>query len=467
MVGRSIRPVTKNTCMKMLFEFLKDFELVKRNRVNVSIIASLTRREIYKIVELLLHLTETQHPPQPENTFIHSASQSLAGRWNCTFLLHRLAQLDELGRFAAFYSDAVYVENFFLDYEHFDSLNMLREMLHDDLWLLLTMKPLMETGRIQFFTPEIHSCINCFNKGFGDETKRKIERGYRQLAKDYLENSTVSLIEFNRQRLKLELDGPEPFYEHPMVMIYEGNNRIRDVLKGMPRLLSQLENSEAVRLSSSLANKLQVQRRFASTVANSATFGILSSKILRTSFLTDNPLDISFLRNVTNSPEIDSRNQVAFKYLTSMVPFVGDVRIRDLLKLRKREEEAFLNFRKALNQAISEFRSLSSNFSEKDARQVYSDVIQPRLAALDKRVSVAKRDLLKKGIRSVATGVGIISFGLYSGLFSGEIAELIKTLGLAKIAYDVGQTAIPVGEAKSAIKTDDLYFLWKAKKLAK
>lgn len=252
-----------------------------------------------------------------------------------------------------------------------------------------------------------------------------------------------------------------------MVVIYEGNNRIRDVLKGMPRLLSQLENSEAVRLSSSLANKLQVQRRFASTVANSATFGILSSKILRTSFLTDNPLDISFLRTVTNSPEINSRNQIAFKHLTSMVPFVEDVRLRDLLKLRKREEEAFLNFRKAINQAISDFRSLSSNFSEKDARQVYSDVIQPRLAALDKRVNVAKRDLLKKGIRSVATAVGIISFGLYSGLFSEETAELIKTLGLAKIAYDVGQAVIPVGEAKSGIKTDDLYFLWKAKKLAK
>ena len=113
--------------MKLLFEFLKDIELVKRKRINVSLIDSLTRRDIYGIVELLIHLTETTHLQIAQNTFAHSASQSLAGRWKCTFLPHRAVQLDELGRFAAMYSDCVYLENFFLDYEHIDSVAMLRE----------------------------------------------------------------------------------------------------------------------------------------------------------------------------------------------------------------------------------------------------------------------------------------------------------------------------------------------------
>jgi len=75
--------------------------------------------------------------------------------------------------------------------------------------------------------------------------------------------------------------------------------------------------------------------------------------------------------------------------------------------------------------------------------------------------------LLKKGVRSQAVVAGVISFGMFSGLFSAEAAELIKGLGLAKIVYDAAQTAIPIGEAKNAIKTDDLYFLWKAKNLIK
>lgn len=220
-------------------------------------------------------------------------------------------------------------------------------------------------------------------------------------------------------------------------------------------------------MPASLAKKLQLQRKFSGMIANSATFGILSSEILKTSFLTDNPLDISFLKTISNNPDIDARNNIAFEHLSSMVPFVGDIRIPDLLKLRNREEEAFLNYRKALNKAVGEFTSRDAAFTKKQAREIYSDVIEPRLAALDQRVKVAKKDLLKKGIRSVATVAGVISFGLYSGFFSAETAELIKNLGLAKIVYDAAQTAIPIGEAKSAIKTDDLYFLWKAKKLAK
>lgn len=129
--------------MKLLFEFLKDFDLVKRNRVNASLVESLPRRDLYKVVELLTHLTETQEPNTTKTVFSYSASQSLASRWNCTFLPHRLVQLNHLANFAAFYSDCVYVENFFLDYEHFDDLNMLRETLHDDLWMLIAMKPLL------------------------------------------------------------------------------------------------------------------------------------------------------------------------------------------------------------------------------------------------------------------------------------------------------------------------------------
>ena len=110
---------------------------------------------------------------------------------------------------------------------------------------------------------------------------------------------------------------------------------------------------------------------------------------------------------------------------------------------------------------------MDSDFTEKQAREIYSDLIETRLASLDKRVKVAKKDLLKKSVRSVVAVAGVISFGLYSGFISGETAELIKTLGLAKIAYDVVEKSIPIGEAKSAIKSDDLYFLWKAKKLAK
>lgn len=223
--------------MKLLFEFLKDFGLVKRNRVNASLVESLPRRDLYRVVELLTHLTETQEPNTTKTVFSYSASQSLASRWNCTFLPHRLVQLNHLANFAAFYSDCVYVENCFLDYEHFDDLNMLRETLHDDLWMLIAMKPLLDAGRIKIYTPEMHSCLHCFETVFGKDTRRRIEKGHKVLTRDYFENSTASLIEYNRGAVKFELNGPEPFFKHPMVMVFPGRGRVRDAISDKPKLL--------------------------------------------------------------------------------------------------------------------------------------------------------------------------------------------------------------------------------------
>lgn len=260
------------------------------------------------------------------------------------------------------------------------------------------MRLLLEAGYFRFYTPEMHSCLTCFEAVFGDDTQRKIERGYKRLANDYFENTTVSLIEYSKRVCKFELQGPGPFYEHPMVMIYPGTKgRLREIVDAKPRVLRKLKDDGSVQLSRTVAKELGLHHKFASTVANSASFGILSSRILKTSFLTDNPLDISFLQALSNSPEIDARNQIAFKHLTSVVPFMEDTRLAGLLKLGKREEEAFITYRRALNEAIDEFKSSGSPFTEKQARELYSDKIAPRLAALDKSVKVAKRDLVKKG----------------------------------------------------------------------
>jgi hypothetical protein len=108
-----------------------------------------------------------------------------------------------------------------------------------------------------------------------------------------------------------------------------------------------------------------------------------------------------------------------------------------LIKIRKREEEAFIKYRQALNEAIDTYKSISSSFSERDARALYSDVIAPGLANLNQSVQVAKRDLVKRAYRSVVAVVGAISFGLYTGFIPTELAEMAKVIGFTKIATDI------------------------------
>src|SRR5262249_27371069 len=106
------------------------------------------------------------------------------------------------------------------------------------------------------------------------------------------------------------------------------------------------------------------------------------------------------VQSVSNNQDIERRNSIACKYLSSMVPFVEDVAIADLIKLRNREEDAFIRYRRALNQAIDEFKE-GGTFTERDARTLYSDVIARRLSSLEQGMKDARGDLLRKPLVSI------------------------------------------------------------------
>ncbi len=161
------------------------------------------------------------------------------------------------------------------------------------------------------------------------------------------------------------------------------------------------------------------------------------------------------------------KNLIALNHLSSIVPFVEDVPMKNLLKLRRREKEAFISYRKALNVAIDNFGGIADTFTERDAKELHADVINPKLIDLERKVKAAKRDLIKKPFRSLSSVVGGISFGLLTGLITPDIAAIAKTIGLVKFGSDTIMQAIALGDKEDAIKSDHFYFLWKLKQRAR
>ena len=76
---------------------------------------------------------------------------------------------------------------------------------------------------------------------------------------------------------------------------------------------------------------------------------------------------------------LDLRNQLLAKHLQTIVPFVSDVGLKDLLKLRHREEGAFIRFRGALSEALKEATPGGPRFTDRTAHDLYADVVAPRL----------------------------------------------------------------------------------------
>src|SRR5215471_15535022 len=105
--------------MKDAFEFLKEFDFISRKGLNIPLLKTLSRADVIELGQVLTIITELKKARTSDTTYTHAASNSLSGgRAICGGLDCRLERISELARFALMYSDCVYIENPFSDYEH-------------------------------------------------------------------------------------------------------------------------------------------------------------------------------------------------------------------------------------------------------------------------------------------------------------------------------------------------------------
>ena len=220
----------------------------------------------------------------------------------------------------------------------------------------------------------------------------------------------------------------------------------------MPRMLQRALNGETVPLAKEIRRKVKIREDLASKIFRSVIFEMAVSQVLRTSYPSETELPIQILSAISGDRDLARRNSLVQKYLTSMVPFIGELSPAAVVRLRQREQEAFLTYRQALNRAIDSVRTQRASFKESDACAIFSDAVAPELARLDRVVRLAKRDLLKDLGRSVGVWAGAITFGIYTGLLPAELLGAATVLGLTKILADIGQTAVKLASPRNAIK---------------
>ncbi len=449
---------------------LKEHGLISGRGPKLSTVRSLSLIKIADIAMELDHAISSRRQPAHDSIFCHSASLGLGGdSGECNYLGCRISRINRLARFALLYSDKVYISSFFSDYRDFDDssdIDFIQRQFYEDLLVIDQVRPLLAQGYIDLFPPNTNTCFSCQAREFlGDTGGKQFDREYKRLQREYLDRMSVDL-EKEEAGYLFTLDGPSPYFDHETISTFPIWN-VPPALKNKSRIMSSVEKGKIVQLSKTLIRELGFHVETAHNVATNAIHGLATSACLRTTFLTEHDLHISFLNSLNQVPKTRENNLIASKYLSSIVPFVEDVALADIIKLRKREEESFVAYRQALNQAIDSFRSSSDTFTARDARNLHADVIAPSLANLDRKVNEAKKDLVSAPFRSLAGIVGVISFGMLTGLIPPDIAPLAQTFGLIKFAADVVKDTMALGDKEKVIRDDQFYFLWKVKKRMK
>jgi hypothetical protein len=446
--------------MEVFFDLLNQKGLVKRGKINREATDKLSRLDLMKYAAEITTRISTKKI-EKELGHSHFATSNLAGgRTDCFVLDCRMKRIDQLARFAILYSDRVYIGNYFSAYLTDNSIDLegLRTSFFNDLMILLYIKPLIENGNIVIAPNEFHLCKNCYMEAI--HLKTKINKLIKKLSLDYFNKTNIEMIKINDSIYEYDCEC-ELLDKHGTFIL---ERELPEEIKRSKKLCEVLEQKGRVKIPKIIQRKLNIHKDFAEEVAYNVDYGLACGKCFGASFLTNDQMHLKFLSLLSNNKETENRNKIAYDTLTTTVPFLEDVSLINLVKLRNREFESLRIFRKALNEAILSFYDSKKSITKNIANEIYNDVIAPKLIGMDKKVKIAKKDLVDDFRRTTLSLVGVISFGVLSGFINKELIGIATAVGIPTLAKAL-KKLMDVGDSEKAIRQDDFYFLWKTKQI--
>lgn len=459
------------TTPHILFELLENSGFIKNNAVDHNKVRRTSLTEIIDLGAMSAEITSAEQLPRDTRAFAHSASLSLGGGIHpCSRLPCRIRHAIELSQFAALYSDKVYIHNFLTNLaSHPDEphdLSVLRAHLANGLEVLLRLRPLITAKRVIPVTSAESGCAHCFMakvnaiNDFDPHVKQGLTSARDYLRKRFLTEAKVTIRMEGRQ-YEADIRAPEDLVEHGHHTM--ALSRIPLALQTLPEVRQRLMRGQAVTLTQKQLAKLRHHEDEVAAILQNVFFEFTISQSFGTSFLTERPIHLKLLQSLTPSSQQEKRNALLKKHLTTLVPFLEGAEPTDLLKLREQEADSFIVFRQAINRAIDEASDKTSEFTERHARELYGDVLEPSLAKLDLKLRSAQNSLVKTSRRKATAWVGAITFGLFSGLLPSSLAAAAKVLGLTKVLADLGEAALQTKGDENLIRSEDMYFLWKVR----
>jgi len=456
-----------------LIALLDNAGLLKGNQVVEGRLRNISAHEIIELATQASEITSAERVGREDSSFTFTSSLSLAGGSDPCFMPScRLQRVKELGQFAALYGDRVYVKCFLSDYVtnpsnvvhvHDDAI---RESFAIDVAVLAYLRPLIEARRIVPVTPPTNRCPYCLSSHilFDERTSHRLNNAYKKLERRYFHEVEQRANLFGDELL-VGLRGPDDLLEHG-----GGGHIFRrtpDFIKTMPTVYHRLRRGGELVLSPTVRKQLGLHSRLTSSVINNVVFELAMTQSLNTRLLTERQLEVDVLNGISGDVNVGTQNELIRKHLTLLLPFVAELEPTDLLRLRKGEEEALILFRKALSQAVDQVKGEGTMLDSKRLKAIYGDVLEPGLARLDAKIKTARGQLVRGTLRKAGAWTGAISFGMFTGLLPPTLVAAASALGLVKVVAELAELAMKVHDQRSEIQSDELYFLWRVRQIAR
>ena len=384
-------------------------------------------REFLK--ELALESRQDETPPVASGAaIVAGCGLDLSGYLDCSDDACRRFQVDRLFRQAWFYFDRIVVDDALTRYvaDHWDGKSVQRELL-SHIQVVLYLRSIGAEDLIEFREKRLCSV--------------HFERHLREAGLEGLLTEEEKWITYLSQDADVLLrvgpkDNVEYDFRHPdnEVLIHQTLS-----LESCSRDLDSVRR-HALR---------DILRRYATHL----TADVMTARAAGLPLASTLWLHRQILQEQSRTPTAED---IAFSL---SLPVLANVRVRDLIRIRRDNQDGFERFRDRLRQALRErLKTAGAATAPALAKEIERDLIEPELRAIRVRLETAHSTLTKK------TAVGIFLGGLATtcGLLAGAVPVVAVTAGVGTLIAAAGTGAAKTLDEHRDIQLADMYFLWKA-----
>jgi hypothetical protein len=419
----------------------------------------LPRKSVYQISELLLlkvaktMVASTQQCSGPFN-FLPSSSLRSDGPASCRAFECQIERLDLLARYAGLYADHILIP-----IPHCmvsDNLFEARSHLALCLLKLRRLWPLIEAGIAKPFIDEYPFCQH-HGTDF-DRMSRRLLRCARDYYEGKLDEFTVIYRpKHGRLPAALEVSGPSDLVEHGAYML----TYPRDAPGWAPMRTALIGDRPGARLSKSAVRRhrigLDIFERFVEDMVFQGIYGASFGA----QYLTDLPGEAEFIDEQRPKNHKFANAAMVCRALAHSVPLLSSIPIKQLLRVRTKETNAFELYRAALGRITQEHIQSGDYITAKEARDIYTDVLRPELLKLNQAAVVHGREQRRKTVATLAASGVALTLGVVGSLHGGILAPLLTAMGGGGLAKEAINAILSGQKNPPDVQRHEMYFLLK------
>jgi len=189
-------------------------------------------------------------------------------------------------------------------------------------------------------------------------------------------------------------------------------------------------------------------------IASDTTFHLAFGSPFRARYLTNQRGEASVLEWLTGDEELVAANEAVEKLLSHVIPVIGDLSLRGVVALRKKEPDAFARYRDALTKITDEFLKDRKRITKKDAAEIYHDYIESEVRRIQQAITSKRKSAAKQFVAGAAGLFASVAIGAFALPVAQPVIDVVKTGGAMLLGHAARECL-----GHSDERANDFYFL--------